>query len=61
MTSTRSQSTSVAKLPRFSIDKTHDCLGYVDKDVEVSYTDSDALAANTIASVNIYDDEWEED
>lgn len=55
MTGAKTQNTSTANRPRFAIDKTHDCLGYVDKDVEINYSSS----TDTIASVDIYDNVWE--
>ena len=53
------KTTSFGSVPRFSIEKTHDCLGYIDKDVETCYTSSSTLDADTIASIDIYDKEWE--
>ena len=53
------KTTSFGNVPRFSVEKTHDCLGYIDKDVETCYTSSNTLDADTIASVDIYNEEWE--
>lgn len=42
------------------VKRKHDCLGYVDKDAEVLYSYADSPENGTIASINIYGNEWED-